>query len=56
MPADQRTVWRNLFEYYAFGSHGDPVAHLGPEDRGSLGDLDDALVARIRKAIGLPPA
>ncbi len=56
IPADQRAVWRTLFEHYVFGANGDPVAHLAPGDRGSLGQLDDALVARIREAIGLSPS
>ena len=54
IPAEQRAVWRTLFDHYVFGTSGDPVAHLAPGDRGSLGALDDALVARIRQAIGLP--
>ncbi len=53
IPAEQRAVWRTLFDHYVFGANGDPVAHLAPGDRGSLGALDDAMVARIRQAIGL---
>lgn len=53
IPPEQRAVWKSLFDHYVFSANGDAMAHLAPEDRGSLGPLDDALVARIRQAIGL---
>ena len=30
MPAAERAVWRNLFDYYVFRTSGDPLAHLTP--------------------------
>lgn len=39
LPPNQRSAWRAMFDYYVFQSHGDPVAHLQPEHRGTLGPL-----------------
>jgi hypothetical protein len=37
MPAAERAVWRNLFDYYVFQTSGDPLAHLPPAMRGLMG-------------------
>jgi hypothetical protein len=37
MPAPERAVWRNLFDYYVFQTSGDPLAHLPPTLRGLMG-------------------
>jgi hypothetical protein len=37
MPAAERAVWRNLFNYYVFQTNGDPLAHLPPTMRGLMG-------------------
>lgn len=37
LPADQRHVWRTMFEHFVFGVNGDPVAHLPEMARGALG-------------------
>ena len=39
LPPNQRDAWRAVFDYYVFKSHGDPVAHLAPDRRGTLGPL-----------------
>jgi hypothetical protein len=39
LPAHQREAWRNVFDYYVFQTHGDPVAHLALESRGGLGPM-----------------
>lgn len=50
-PADQKAVWQNLFEYYVFGVNGDPLSHLAPADRGSLGALTPERVRQIRQML-----
>ena len=37
LPAAERAVWRNLFDYYVFQTSGDPLAHLDPGMRGLMG-------------------
>ena len=37
LPLEQRLVWRALFDYYAFRTSGDPLAHLPPTLRGLMG-------------------
>jgi hypothetical protein len=39
MPENQRATWRTIFDYHVFKSHGEPLAHLPPENRGGLGPL-----------------
>ena len=50
MPAAERAVWRNLFDYYVFRTSGDPLAHLTPGVRGLMG-APAAEQARQIKAI-----
>jgi Cupin-like domain len=37
LPEAERSVWRNLFDYYVFQTSGDPLAHLAPTLRGLMG-------------------
>lgn len=37
LPAAERAVWRNFFDYYVFQTQGDPLAHLAPQMRGLMG-------------------
>ncbi|MDC7675436.1 cupin-like domain-containing protein [Asticcacaulis machinosus] len=39
MPDNQKQAWKAMFDYYIFGSHGDPVAHLPPHMKGPLGPV-----------------
>jgi len=48
MPERQRAAWHTMFEYYAFGLNGDPVAHLPPAARGALGAHDPHMRQQIR--------
>lgn len=50
LPDDQRAVWRNLFDQFAFKQNGDPFPHLQPEQRGIMGEIDSER-ARAIKAI-----
>lgn len=48
LPERQRTTWRMMFDHYAFGQNGDPVAHLPPRARGALGAHDKTIRQKIR--------
>ena len=39
MPDNQRATWRTMFDYHVFKSHGEPLGHLPPENRGGLGPM-----------------
>lgn len=51
MPKAQRDVWKVMFDYYVFGSHGDPVAHLPPQTRGPLGGMTPDLNMKMRRQL-----
>jgi hypothetical protein len=51
LPANQRDVWRTMFDHLIFQTHGDPVAHLPPEIRGVLGEADQAGFERMRTTL-----
>lgn len=48
-PPARRAAWRALYEHYVFRDHGDPAAHLAPEQRGILGPPTPQLRDRIRQ-------
>jgi hypothetical protein len=37
LPAEQRAVWRAMFEHYVFSSGDESMGHLPREQRGMLG-------------------
>lgn len=47
MPADQRAVWRTMFDYYVFQTQGEALAHLAPEQRGALAPLTPERVQHL---------
>jgi len=51
MPQDHLRLWQPIFDYYVFGAHGDPLAHLPDADKGSLGPLTPELVQRIKASL-----
>lgn len=51
LPAEQRAVWRNIFDHYVFQTNGDPGEHLPVQARGVLGAPTPALLDRIRRGI-----
>jgi hypothetical protein len=47
LPAAEREAWRDLIDHYAFERHGDPAAHLAPNDPGILGPRSPQLAQHI---------
>ena len=48
MPAEQRAVWRTMFDHYVFCANGDPAEHLPESARGVLGPPTPQLLERMR--------
>ena len=42
LPADQREIWREFFDHFAFQSNGNPGAHLPSDLRDVMGNLSSA--------------
>lgn len=51
LPQNQRDIWRTMFDYYVFGSHGDPVGHLKPQEKGALGPMGAAMTERMKRQL-----
>jgi hypothetical protein len=51
LPANQRTAWRAMFEYYVFQSGDDPATHIAPEVAGILGQVTQDTIARMRQSL-----
>jgi len=51
MPADQRAVWRALFDHYIFTDPEISMGHLSPEQRGLLGPPSAARTREIRNIL-----
>jgi hypothetical protein len=51
LPEHQRAAWREVFDHYVFQTGGDPVAHLPPQSRGTLGAMTPELAIQIRQAL-----
>ncbi|PSJ38607.1 cupin-like domain-containing protein [Sphingomonas deserti] len=51
LPAEQRAVWRTVFDYYVFQTDSDPAAHLPPQAQGILGPLTPDMLRRIRATL-----
>ena len=50
LPADQRAVWRMMFDHYIFGDD-DPAAHLPAHAKGILGPASPRLFAQMREML-----
>ncbi|MGC8520714.1 MAG: cupin-like domain-containing protein [Steroidobacteraceae bacterium] len=48
LSSEQRAVWRNLFDYYAFQTSGDPLGHLPAEIRGLMGEGGEQALRTVR--------
>ena len=51
LPADERKVWRDMLEYYVFGTDGDAGEHLPDHAKGILGPPSPAMFAQMRALI-----
>ena len=51
LPADQRDVYRSVFDHLVFRHDGDPAAHLPDGVKGVLGPIDADTAARIRATL-----
>lgn len=51
LPADQRSVWRTMFDHYIFGADEDTAAHLPAHARGILGELDQPCREQLRATL-----
>jgi hypothetical protein len=47
-PAQEKSAWRELFDYYVFGVAGRAAEHLPEDARGNLGPMDDTKARRLR--------
>jgi len=50
LPADERAVWRMMFEHYIFGD-GDPAAHLPLHAKGIMGPPGPRLFGQMREML-----
>ncbi len=50
-PEAEKKAWREVFEYYVFGSAETPREHLPPAIQGALADLDNDMVRRLRATV-----
>jgi hypothetical protein len=48
LPPAQRDAWRMVFDHYVFQRNGDPMAHLAPEHRGTLGAMTPERAREIK--------
>jgi hypothetical protein len=51
LPADQRSVWRMVFDHYVFALDSDPVEHLPQHARGMLGEPSREQLERMRATL-----
>ena len=51
LPADQRAVWRMVFDHYVFALDGDPVEHLPEAARGLMGEQTPEQLGRMRATL-----
>ncbi len=50
-PEAEKQAWREVFDYYVFGSPETPREHLPPSAQGALADLDNNMVRRLRALV-----
>ena len=50
-PEAEKQAWREVFDYYVFGSPEKPRAHLPEAVHGSLADVDDMSARRLRALV-----
>ena len=48
LPAEQKQVWRQMFDYYIFDADSNSHGHIPEQAKGSLGPIDESLNRKIR--------
>jgi hypothetical protein len=48
LPAEERRIWKDLFDYYVFDATEASVTHIPPHARGILDPIDEAMAKRVR--------
>ncbi len=48
-PASRKGIWQALFDYHIFGEA--PLAHLTPQERGTLGEMTPERIAQIKRVL-----
>jgi hypothetical protein len=51
LPDDERKSWKNLFDHYVFDSKPESFSHIPKERLGVLGEVDEAMVRRMRSML-----
>lgn len=51
LPADQRSVWKSLFDHLVFTDPEQALAHLPPQQRGLLGRPEPKRIAEVRNIL-----
>lgn len=51
MPRVQRDAWRIVFDHYVFERNGDPMAHLGSDNRGMFGPMTPEKAREIKSIL-----
>jgi hypothetical protein len=51
LPAAQKKIWREMFDYYVFDADKDSHSHIPEQARGSLGPIDESLNRKIRSLL-----
>ena len=51
LPQHERDAWRVFFDHYVFGARPDNVAHIPPDRRGVVGELNDDMARRLRQVL-----
>ena len=58
LPADERSFWQGMFEYFVFETEGQALGHLEPRQRGHMGPASPQQAAAIKailaQAFGRP--
>ncbi|WP_448122150.1 cupin-like domain-containing protein [Xanthomonas arboricola] len=48
LPAEQRAIWRDVFDHYVFDADADTAAHMPESARGVLAPMDEACARSLR--------
>lgn len=48
LPAEQRSAWQHIFDYYVFDPQDDAVAHIPEHSRGMLSPMNESAARQLR--------